>query len=59
MWWCLLAPLKLILYPLGFTSGGVALGSIAAAIQSFIGDVAAGSLFSFCQYVGATVLVFL
>ena len=38
----------------GFTSTGVAAGSIAAGIQSSIGPVAAGSLFSTLQSIGAT-----
>lgn len=39
---------------LGFGAGGVAKGSAAAAWQSYIGVVAAGSLFAFLQSVGAT-----
>ena len=38
----------------GFTAQGVAAGSLAAATQSVIGNVAAGSLFSGLQWVGAT-----
>ena len=40
----------------GFTSAGVAVGSIAAGIQSAVygGSVAAGSLFALCQSAGAT-----
>lgn len=40
---------------LGFTVGGVAAGSVAAAIQSFFygGSVAAGSAFALAQSVGA------
>jgi len=37
------------LAPLGFLAGGVAKGSIAALVQSGIGNVAAGSAFAFCQ----------
>ncbi|XP_067944211.1 interferon alpha-inducible protein 27-like protein 2A isoform X2 [Watersipora subatra] len=37
----------------GFTAGGVAAGSIAAAIQSVIGNVAAGSVFAALQSAGA------
>lgn len=33
----------------GFTTAGIRIGSIAAGIQSGIGNVAAGSLFSFLQ----------
>ena len=44
-WYCL--PL------IGFTSGGVTAGSLAAGIQSMIGNVAAGSLFAQLQSIGA------
>ena len=44
-------------YIAGFTSSGVAGGSAAAAVQSAIGNVAAGSAFSFLQSVGATTLI--
>lgn len=37
----------------GFGSAGVAAGSLAAAWQSYIGSVAAGSLFSLLQSAGA------
>ena len=37
----------------GFTSTGIAAGSIAAAIQSAIGNVAAGSTFATLQSLGA------
>ncbi|GIY24157.1 hypothetical protein CDAR_300511 [Caerostris darwini] len=43
---------------LGFTSGGVAAGSIAAGIQSKIGCVAAGSYFASAQSVGAAGMTF-
>ncbi|CUS12240.1 unnamed protein product [Tuber aestivum] len=39
---------------LGFTRAGVGAGSAAAAWQSSLGVVAKGSLFSFCQSIGAT-----
>ena len=39
---------------IGFTSSGVAAGSIAAGVQSSIGSVAAGSLFASLQSAGAT-----
>jgi len=39
---------------LGFTASGVAAGSVAAAIQAIIGNVAAGSLFAAAQSAGAT-----
>ena len=42
---------------LGFTSGGVAAGSTAAAAQSVIGNVAAGSAFSYMQSVGAATVL--
>lgn len=38
----------------GFTSAGVAAGSIAAAVQSGIGVVEAGSIFAALQSLGAT-----
>ena len=38
----------------GFTSSGIAAGSIAAGIQSVIGNVAAGSTFATLQSLGAT-----
>jgi len=38
----------------GFTGAGVTAGSWAAAWQSALGDVAAGSVFSFLQSAGAT-----
>ena len=40
----------------GFTSTGVAAGSIAAGVQSTLygGSVAAGSVFALCQSAGAT-----
>merc|ERR1712018_702002 len=36
----------------GFSAGGVVAGSMAAAWQASIGNVAAGSLFAMCQSVG-------
>jgi hypothetical protein len=38
---------------LGFTSGGVTAGSVAAGVQSGIGLVQAGSTFSYLQALGA------
>jgi len=38
---------------LGFTAGGVAASSLASAWHSSIGNVAAGSLFSWLQSAGA------
>ncbi|CCM05725.1 uncharacterized protein FIBRA_07957 [Fibroporia radiculosa] len=38
-----------ILGTIGFTPGGVAAGSMAAGIQSSIGNVVAGSMFAICQ----------
>lgn len=46
------APLALPL--IGFAKAGVVAGSIAAGIQSTIGNVAAGSVFAALQSVGAT-----
>lgn len=37
----------------GFTSSGIATGSLAAAAQSWIGNVAAGSVFAQLQSLGA------
>ena len=42
----------LLIYAAGFTSSGVAAGSLAAAVQSTIGNVAAGSIFATLQSVG-------
>ena len=39
---------------LGFGTAGVVGGSIAAGIQSGIGNVVAGSLFAICQSLGMT-----
>ena len=39
---------------IGFSSSGVVAGSLAAAIQSSIGNVAAGSIFATLQSIGAT-----
>ena len=44
----------LLFWGTGFTSLGVAANSIAAMIQSAIGNVAAGSIFALCQSIGAT-----
>ncbi|KAJ8078941.1 hypothetical protein PM082_013225 [Marasmius tenuissimus] len=41
----------------GFTSSGVAAGSLAASIQSVVYGSATSGLFSFCQSVGATAVV--
>lgn len=38
---------------LGFTASGIAAGSAAAAYQSIVGNVAAGSIFSVLQSTGA------
>ena len=43
----------IILPAVGFGAGGVLAGSAAAAVQSTIGNVAAGSLFATLQSVGA------
>ena len=48
------AGVALIPVALGFGSVGIVGGSAAAAIQSGIGNVAAGSLFSICQSLGMT-----
>lgn len=47
----LLAPVALSLA--GFTTAGVAAGSMAAAVQSGIGNVVAGSMFAMLQSLGA------
>jgi hypothetical protein len=39
---------------MGFGTGGIVAGSIAAGIQSSIGNVAIGSMFAFAQSAGAT-----
>ncbi|KAL5117537.1 hypothetical protein ACEQ8H_004567 [Pleosporales sp. CAS-2024a] len=44
-----LAATPAVLAAMGFTSAGIAAGSAAAALQSGIGSVAAGSLFAICQ----------
>ena len=49
-----IAGIALIPAALGFGSAGIVGGSIAAGIQSIIGNVAAGSLFSFFQSLGMT-----
>ena len=43
-----------ILAKVGFTSTGVAATSVAAGVQSGIGNVAAGTTFSALQSIGAT-----
>ncbi len=43
------------LYLLGFGAAGPIGGSIAAAIQASIGNVAAGSLFAFLQGLAMTI----
>jgi len=42
-----------VLRPLGFTPDGIVAGSLAAAAQSRLGDVAAGGMFAFCQSAAA------
>ncbi|XP_063676941.1 uncharacterized protein LOC134813184 [Bolinopsis microptera] len=44
-------------FAMGFTSAGVAAGSAAAAIQSGIGSVAAGSWFAIMQSIAATTFI--
>jgi hypothetical protein len=44
-------------YLMGFKAGGIAAGSGAAAIQSGIRNVAAGSVFSILQSLGATTVL--
>nr|XP_021003905.2 interferon alpha-inducible protein 27-like protein 2 [Parasteatoda tepidariorum] len=51
---CLVALPAAVLSFLGFTGAGVAAGSVAAGIQSGIGNVVAGSVFAFLQSIGAT-----
>ena len=41
----------------GFTSSGIAAGSIAAGIQAGIGNVVAGSAFATLQSLGATSVI--
>jgi hypothetical protein len=41
-------------FAMGFTAGGILAGSTAAAIQSSIGNVAAGSVFAMTQSLAAT-----
>lgn len=43
----------IVLGLLGFSSAGVVAGSIAAGVQSMIGNVAAGSIFAALQSAGA------
>ena len=50
----LLVAAPYVLLPvLGFGSGGVAAGSLAAGVQATIGNVAAGSMFAALQSAGA------
>ena len=51
------APAERQLAMLGFTTAGVAASSLAAAWQSSIGNVAAGSAFAWFQAAGATGLL--
>lgn len=44
---------KYVIYKMGFTTGGVAANSLAAAIHASIGNVAAGSTFATLQSAGA------
>ena len=46
--------IALIPIAIGFGTAGIVGGSIAAAIQSIIGNVAAGSLFAVCTSLGMT-----
>ncbi|XP_020487096.2 interferon alpha-inducible protein 27-like protein 2A [Labrus bergylta] len=48
-----------LLASFGFTSGGIAAGSIAAKIMSWLGIVYPGSVFAFLQSLGATGLTWL
>lgn len=50
---CMTVP-YLVLPALGYTAAGVGVGTIAAAAQSSIGNVAAGSAFAALQSLGAT-----
>ena len=45
--------MMMLLSALGFTPSGVAAGSLAAAWQASIGNVAAGSTFAMLQSIGA------
>ena len=47
------AAAPLVLTAVGFSTGGVVAGSMAAAAHSAIGNVAAGSLFATLQSIGA------
>ena len=49
-----IAGAALIPVALGFGSAGIVGSSVAAGIQSSIGNVVAGSLFSACQSMGMT-----
>eukprot|EP01083_Nonionella_stella_P125433 379388_1 len=44
---------KLSMFLAGFTSSGIGGGTLAASIQSYLGNVGAGSLFSYLQSLGA------
>jgi hypothetical protein len=55
----IIAPILIpfILNVMGFGAGGVAAGSLAAALHAIIGNVAAGSVFAALQAMGATGLI--
>ena len=49
---CAIAGVALLPASLGFGTSGIVAGSIAAGIQSAIGNVAAGSTFAICTSLG-------
>ena len=54
-----IAGVALIPITLGFGGAGIVAGSVAAGIQSVIGNVAAGSVFAVCTSLGMTVFLLL